>query len=223
MQKVLPFTEVEEEIIVLNSRFIASLSPAATVEEARVFIQQIKARYPDASHHVPAFVIGSGSSVTAHCSDDGEPSGTAGRPALAVLQGSGIGDTVVVVTRYFGGTKLGKGGLVRAYGDAVRNVLAVTPLARIVQTDVIEIKVAYPHYEPVKRLLAAHQAMIEEELFTEDVTLFARVLADHSSALQKAIIEITAGRAWIVPRETGQEFRQEIPGTIFEFKEQSLE
>ena len=72
-------------------------------------------------------MIGHGASTTAHCSDDGEPSGTAGRPALSVLQGSGIGDVVLVITRYFGGTKLGTGGLVRAYGDSVRNLLKVLP------------------------------------------------------------------------------------------------
>ena len=93
-------------------------------------LQELKLEFRDASHNVPAFVIGHGQSIITHCNDDGEPSGTAGRPALAVLQGSGLGDAVVVVTRYFGGTKLGKGGLVRSYGDAVRSVLKLTPLAQ---------------------------------------------------------------------------------------------
>ncbi len=109
-----------------NSRFIAHLAPAASVEEAKAFIDQIRAEYADATHNVPAYVIGYGASVTAHCNDDGEPAGTAGRPILAVLQGSGLGDVVLVVTRYFGGTKLGTGGLVRAYTEAAQAVLAVT-------------------------------------------------------------------------------------------------
>src|SRR5512145_2572778 len=95
-RRIVPFQETEHEIVVVNSRFIGSLAYAASVDEARSFISKIKDRYPDASHHVPAFIIGHGQSVIAHCTDDGEPSGTAGRPALAVLQGSGIGDAVVV-------------------------------------------------------------------------------------------------------------------------------
>ena len=106
----IPAEETRTEIRVSNSRFIATAAPAFSVKEARAFIDRIKAEFRDASHNVPAFVIGFGPSVTAHCNDDGEPSGTAGRPILAVLQGSGLGDIAVVVTRYFGGTKLGTGG-----------------------------------------------------------------------------------------------------------------
>ncbi|UCC52815.1 MAG: YigZ family protein, partial [Anaerolineaceae bacterium] len=119
----IPAAERRTEIRVSNSRFIVTAAPAFTVEEAKAFIKRIKAEFKDASVNVPAYVIGYGPSVTAHCNDDGEPSGTAGRPMLAVLQGSGLGDIVAVVTRYFGGTKLGTGGLVRAYGDAVKEVL----------------------------------------------------------------------------------------------------
>ena len=119
----------------VNSRFIATAAPAVTVAEARAFVAHIKDAYSDASHNVSAYVVGHGNTVVAHAHDDGEPSGTAGRPALAVLQGSGLGDIVVVVTRYFGGTKLGTGGLVRAYGDAVREVLAVLPRAIEVARD----------------------------------------------------------------------------------------
>jgi uncharacterized YigZ family protein len=126
----IPAQQTRTEIDVLNSRFIATIAPAFSVEQARLFIAGIKVEFSDATHNVPAYVIGHGSSVIAHCHDDGEPSGTAGRPALAVLSGSGLGDAVVVVTRYFGGTKLGTGGLVRAYRDAVRAVLEVVPLRR---------------------------------------------------------------------------------------------
>ncbi len=104
-QRLVPLAPVETEIRVVNSRFIASLSPANSVEEAREFVAETKKRFPDATHHVPAFVIGHGQSIITHCTDDGEPSGTAGRPALAVLQGSGLGNVVVVVTRYFGGAR----------------------------------------------------------------------------------------------------------------------
>ena len=125
-----PAQETHTEIRVRNSRFIATIAPAFTVAEAKLFIAHIRDAYPTASHHVPAFLIGHGATVTAHCSDDGEPAGTAGRPILAILQGSGLGDVVVVVTRYFGGSKLGTGGLVRAYGNAVRAVLDILPRAQ---------------------------------------------------------------------------------------------
>ena len=126
---LIPAQETRIEIIVVNSRFIATAAPVFSVDEAKAFIAKVREEFADASHNVPTYLIGHGASVIAHCSDDGEPSGTAGRPALAVLRGSGLGDVAVVVTRYFGGTKLGTGGLVRAYGDAVREVLAVLETA----------------------------------------------------------------------------------------------
>jgi uncharacterized YigZ family protein len=155
-QYLIPAREARSELRVLNSRFIASLAPAFSVEQARGFVARIRAEFPDASHHVPAYLIGHGRSVVAHCHDDGEPSGTAGRPALAVLQGSGMGDVAAMVTRYFGGTKLGTGGLVRAYGDAVREVLAVTPRAVRVATHTIALALPYPLYERAARLIEAH-------------------------------------------------------------------
>jgi uncharacterized YigZ family protein len=216
MKKVVPYKELENEIIVVNSRFIASLSPAASVDEAREYIKVIKARYADASHHVPAYVIGYGSSVIAHCSDDGEPSGTAGRPALAVLQGSGIGDTVVVVTRYFGGTKLGKGGLVRAYSDAVREVLKDTSLAEIVLTDVLQVRLDYPFYEPISRLLTERKGIVEHEEFTADVQLRFRISSEAREMIIKEIQEKTAGRAHVEILCTDEEFRRKINQSIFE-------
>lgn len=214
-RRIVPLDETEHEIVVVNSRFIGSLAYAGSVEEARAYILQIKERYPDASHHVPAFLIGHGQSVIAHCTDDGEPSGTAGRPALAVLQGSGIGDAVVVVTRYFGGTKLGTGGLVRAYGDAVREVLQKASYSEIVLTSQIGIEVEYPYYEPLKRLLARLGAVIEDESFTERVSLFVRVLEGGERTLIGELRELTAGRGTAEVLENGREYRQPIEHQLF--------
>ena len=133
----IPAEETRTEIQVLNSRFIATAAPVLSVDEAKAFVARIRQEFADASHNVPAYLVGYGASVVAHCTDDGEPSGTAGRPALAVLRGSGLGDVAVVVTRYFGGTKLGTGGLVRAYSDAVRAVLEVLPRAEKVPTHTV--------------------------------------------------------------------------------------
>jgi uncharacterized YigZ family protein len=192
-------------MIVVNSRFIASAAPAFSVEAARAFIDRVRGEYDDASHNVPAFVIGRGSSVIAHCTDDGEPSGTAGRPALAVLQGSGIGDVVVVVTRYFGGTKLGTGGLVRAYGDAVREVLKVLPLAEKVPTQTLMLAVPYNLLERVRLLIEAHGGQILDETFGGDVTVTARFGAQDVAPFEHAAQELSAGRIEALVMETDDE------------------
>jgi uncharacterized YigZ family protein len=189
----IPAREVRTEIIVVNSRFIASCAPAFSVEAAREFIGRIKAEFSDASHNVPAYVIGHGATVTAHCHDDGEPSGTAGRPALAVLRGSGLGDVVVVVTRYFGGTKLGTGGLVRAYGDAVRAVLEALPRAEKVPTHTVLVAAPYSFFERVRLATAAHHGAILEEEFGADVTITARFAVEHLDGYQAALQEMSNG------------------------------
>ncbi len=181
------------ETRVSNSRFIATLAPAFTVEEARAFIQRIRAEFSDATHNVPAFVIGYGDSVTTHCSDAGEPSGTAGRPMLAVLQGSGLGDAVVVVTRYFGGTKLGTGGLVRAYSGAVRAVVDACP--RAIKTPAVTALLVIPYnlLERVRRLAPQHCGTILEESFTADVTLTLRFLPEDLPGFQADLLELSNG------------------------------
>jgi uncharacterized YigZ family protein len=119
----IPLNEIRREHVVVNSKFIASLAPVFSVEEARAFLTHIKKEFADASHNVPAYIISGRNTVTEFCSDDGEPSGTAGKPVLAVLRGSGLGDVAVVVTRYFGGTLLGTGGLVKAYTESTQMVV----------------------------------------------------------------------------------------------------
>jgi uncharacterized YigZ family protein len=189
----IPARRTRAAIEISRSRFIATAAPAFTVEEARAFIDEIRAEFADASHHVPAFLIGHDARVIAHCSDAGEPSGTAGRPMLAVLQGSGLGDIVVVVTRYFGGTKLGTGGLVRAYGDAVRAVLDALPLAHKVATHTVAIAVPYSFYERAQRLIAAHQGLVLDEEFAVEVTLTARFAVDGYRAFVAALSEQSNG------------------------------
>src|SRR5574338_175262 len=117
-----PLNEIRREHEVLNSRFIATLAPVFSADDARAFIARMKKEFADASHNVPAYILGGGNTVTEYFSDDGEPSGTAGRPALTVLRGSGMGDVAVVITRYFGGTLLGTGGLVKAYTESAQMV-----------------------------------------------------------------------------------------------------
>lgn len=189
----IPARETRTEIEVKNSRFIATIAPVFTIEEAKAFIDRIKSEFSDATHNVPAFVVGYGASITAHCNDDGEPSGTAGRPALAVLQGSGLGDAAVVVTRYYGGTNLGTGGLVRAYGDAVREVLAIVPRAEKVPTHTVMVAVPYNYVERMRLLAAEYGGQIEDEEFAADVTFTIQFTVERFPAFQEALNEMSHG------------------------------
>jgi uncharacterized YigZ family protein len=190
-----PASQIRRELIVSNSRFISTLAPAFSVDEAKAFIQRIKAEFPDATHNVPLYIIGHGNAEIAHCSDAGEPSGTAGRPALAVLRGSGLGDVAVVITRYFGGTKLGTGGLVRAYSEAVRLVVEAVPRAEKVLTHTVMLVIAYTYLERVRLLVAAQGGKILDEDFAADVTLTARLRVEKLPAFQSGLSELTNGKA----------------------------
>ena len=191
---LIPAREARVEIKVVNSRFIATAGPVFTVEEAKEFVARVREEFADATHNVPVYLVGHGATVVAHCGDDGEPSGTAGRPALAVLRGSGLGDVAVVVTRYFGGTKLGTGWLVRAYGDAVRAVLEVLPRAAKVPTHVVVIVTPYNFFERLRLLIAGHGGQILNEEFAADVTVTARLTVERYPAFRSALQEASAGR-----------------------------
>ncbi len=190
------------ELRVANSRFIGTLTPVFTVEEARAFIARVREEFADASHNVPAFVIGHGASVITHSSDDGEPAGTAGRPALAVLEGSGLGDVAVVVTRCFGGTKLGTGGLVRAYGDTVRTLLAETPLARKVATETVLFEVPYDRLELARLLVGEQGGLVLDETFAGEVTVTARFAVADLPGFRQALQTLLRGQAEITTAET---------------------
>jgi uncharacterized YigZ family protein len=190
---LLPAEEVRRELTVSNSRFFASLAPVSSVDEAKVFVARIRKEFADATHNVPAYLIGGGNSFTEYCSNDGEPSGTAGRPALAVLRGSGLGDVGVVVTRYFGGTLLGKGGLVRAYTEATQLVVQAVPRARSVPVHLVLLALPYPLLERVRLLASRLHGEITDETFAADVTMTLRFPVDEFSAFQAALQELSAG------------------------------
>ena len=201
---LIPADHARVEIRVVNSRFIASAGPAATVEAARAFIAAVRAEMPDASHHVHAYIVGHGATTTLGMSDDGEPSGTAGRPVMAVLRGSGLGDVVLVVTRYFGGTLLGTGGLVHAYGDAARAVLAALPREEKLERRTVVLTLPYAAYEPARRILAAHAGSIVEESFAADVTLRALLPLARLESFSAEIGEATAGQARVDVRPSDE-------------------
>ncbi len=188
---LVPAQEARTEFKVANSRFIATIAPVFSVDEARTFISRIKKEFADATHNVPVYLIGHGASVIVHASDGGEPSGTAGRPALAVLRGSGLGNVAVVITRYFGGTKLGTGGLVRAYSNAVRYVLEEVPRARQVATHTLLISLPYSLFERVRLVVQAHQGQMLEEDFAADVTLSVRLALEDWPSLQATLRDLS--------------------------------
>ena len=200
----IPAREVRNETLVVNSRFIATLRPVFSVEEAKAYVARIKAEFADASHNVPAYIIGHGASVITHCNDDGEPSGTAGRPALAVLSGSGLGDAAVVVTRYFGGTKLGTGGLVRAYSDAVRQALAITPRAERIPVVIVMLVAPYSWFDRLLLLIEAHHGELLEQDFAADVTLTMRFPSQDLPLFQEALSQASHGSlsAEVISTET---------------------
>lgn len=186
----------------VNSRFIASLAPAFSVEAARAFIARVREEYPDATHHVPVYLVGGGESVIEHCSDAGEPAGTAGRPALAVLRGSGLGDVAVVITRYFGGTKLGTGGLVRAYSEAMRTVVEAAPRAQKVLAHTVMLELPYRLLERLRLVVKAQGGKILDEAFGEQVTLTMRFPVGHLDAFQQALSELSNGALQAMMVET---------------------
>lgn len=186
------------EIIEKKSRFIATVEPVKTEEEALAFIERIRKQYWDASHNCTAFTLGENHRLT-RCSDDREPAGTAGRPMLDVLLGEALHDTAVVVTRYFGGTLLGTGGLVRAYGAAVREglrnavVLEKHPGIRLsVQTD-------YNGIGKIQYLLNQSHVPILRSEYTDSVFIEALVPISLLDSVISSITEGTSGQAALTP------------------------
>ncbi|MCG8349184.1 MAG: YigZ family protein [Chloroflexales bacterium] len=194
---LIPAAPARAEILVINSRFIGSVDYTPSVESAKAFIAQVRDEMSDATHHAYAYLIGFGASVIAGMSDAGEPSGTAGRPMLAVLRGSGLGDITVVATRYFGGTLLGTGGLVRAYGDTTKAALAVVQHTERVELEALSVRITYGDYAAVRRTLEIYQATITDEDFAGDVTLMVSLPAAQRDVCVGALAEVTAGQAVI--------------------------
>ena len=190
----IPLYEVRRDQVVVNSRFIATLAPVFSTEEARAFISRIKKEFADASHNVPAYIIGGGNTVTEYFSDDGEPSGTAGRPALTVLRGSGLGDVAVVITRYFGGTLLGTGGLVKAYTESTQLVVNAVGRGRRVPVHIVMAAIPYNLLERVRLLAARNQGEVIGEDFAADITMTLQFPIESFDSFQNDLREISAGK-----------------------------
>ncbi len=201
MRYPIPAQEIAVETVVVNSRFICTIGEARSVDEAMAFIRRVKERHSTASAHAYAFRVGYGASVIDGCNDGGEPSGTAGKPMLAVLQGSGLGDVVAVVSRWFGGTKLGTGGLVRAFSGALKAALEVLPRSERVERKTFLLELPYPLFERARLLVAAHHGTIAGEEFGANVLLTLVFAVDDIAPFEQALRELSAGRLELAPVE----------------------
>jgi uncharacterized YigZ family protein len=181
------------EARIKNSRFIARAEPFTDPRAVKARVEDIRSANPGCAHVVHTFSVGDAATRSFGMSDDGEPHGTAGRPALDVLRGSEITNCLVTIVRYFGGTKLGTGGLVRAYGGITKEVLAALPVRPLVNTQRCALTVPYELYDPVRRILGQSGMEIETEEFAETVRIGGRIPVDAAAACNAALREATAG------------------------------
>lgn len=187
------------EQVIDRSRFICTVAPVASVDEAQAFVRTVQREFPDATHNCWAYVVGApGSTDRIGLSDDGEPHGTAGRPMFTVLQHSGVGDVAAVVTRYYGGIKLGTGGLVKAYSGAVQQALESLPRVERVTRVVASIRVAYAAITAVQQLLPTFDAEVVDEQFAVDVCFVVRCPEEQLDGLRRAVLDATRGQGQVV-------------------------
>lgn len=185
-----------DEIVEKKSRFIAHVFPVKTEEEAVTIIEETKKKYWDARHNCYAFVLGERGEIT-RCSDDGEPAGTAGRPILEVLTGADIRNVLVIVTRYFGGTLLGTGGLVRAYSQATQAGLAASKVVAREHGKKIIVETDYNGIGKLQYIVAQMELTTIDTEYSDKVIMTLLVKEELSDSFVKKVIEATAGQAVI--------------------------
>lgn len=187
----------EGEIIEKKSRFIATVRPVTTEEEAVAFIAEMKKKYWDARHNCSAFVLGERQEIS-RCSDDGEPAQTAGRPMLDVLLREDIHNVAVVVTRYFGGVLLGTGGLVRAYQKATQEGLAASVIIDKKEGRRLTVGTDYNGLGKLQYLIAQKNLTTIDTVYTDKVELMLMVPTERQQEVEKEIVEATSGNARIL-------------------------
>ncbi len=182
----------EAEIEVRKSRFIAVAVPITDLSQIKGLVAQARLEHPGANHVVHAAVVGPDAQQISY-SDDKEPKNTAGRPAVEVLKGSGITDILVLIIRYFGGTLLGTGGLVKAYSESVKEVLKTAATEELVEKKAFSLTIPYNLYELTKIALNDAEAAIKDESFTTDITIVGSLPQARAAALHEAISNLSNG------------------------------
>ena len=189
----IPLGSALYELEVKKSRFIALAYPCPNLVEAKNLVTQVRNLHPSASHVVHAAIIGPKGDEYS-CSDDHEPKNTAGRPILEVLKGSGITNVALLVVRYFGGTLLGTGGLVKAYGESAKKVLEVLQTEELVEKCSFVLSTSYDLFEPIKKVLLSVQCSITEERFESAVTIAGTLPVSAKNELEQLVTETSNGR-----------------------------
>jgi len=184
----------EAEYIIEKSRFIAHVSPAETPEEARAFIADIKEKYRDATHNVPAFVCGAGSEHQ-WASDDGEPQGTSGMPVLKLISAEGLTNVAIVITRYFGGIKLGTGGLARAYTHAAKLGIEAAGVCDVKESSVLKYSFDYTYLSKITNYVSERGYDLSELEYTDSVSGVIGCPREESERLKSAMSDMTSGKA----------------------------
>lgn len=202
------------EIVEKKSRFIANVRLVENEEEALAFLEEMKKQYWDARHNCYAYVIGENRELT-RCSDDGEPGGTAGRPILDVLLGEDLYNTAVVVTRYFGGTLLGTGGLVRAYSKAAQEGLRNSKVIEKHRGVKLQVTTDYNGVGKIQYIAGERNLSVLESEYTEAVKMVILVPIGEVESIRKAITEGTSGRAKM--KEDGETYFTRIDGEVLLF------
>jgi uncharacterized YigZ family protein len=192
------------EITEKKSRFIGYVAAVEAEEEATAFVEKIKKKHYDARHNCYAYSIGTGTQPLLRFSDDGEPQGTAGKPILEVIQGSGVRNICIVVTRYFGGTLLGTGGLVRAYTDAAKAGLEASIIRKKRQLIEAELRMDYTELGKLQYMIANTDAEIIDTIYTDKVLLKVRIYAPVYESFVQQVMEATAAK--VAVNQTGEVF-----------------
>ena len=187
----------ESETVVTKSRFIGNLVSVSSASEAEEYISSIRKKYNDARHNCWAYIVMDGDMIINKCSDDGEPSGTAGRPILSIMEGAGLVNAVCTVTRYFGGVLLGTGGLVRAYSDAASQALDAADISPIKRGRYVTFVCDYPDEGGIRRLLESEDFNITDSGYTDKVTITVLGPEEKAEMLMNRITDMTGGR--VVP------------------------
>lgn len=194
---------VEDEV--RRSRFVTTVGRAATDADAQAFVRDVRGEFADATHNCWAYVAGPpGSTAHVGSSDDGEPHGTAGRPMLNALLHSGVGEIAAVVTRYYGGTNLGTGGLVRAYSGGVLHALEGMPRAERVDWIRLSVGIEYARFSALEHVLPAFEATIESREFGAGARLLVRLPESSAEAFRQAVSDISRGQATVTPATPGR-------------------
>lgn len=192
----------EAEYIVEKSRFIAHAMPVASLDEAKSYVASVKEQYRDATHNVPAIICGPKQEVQ-WASDDGEPSGTSGLPVLKLISGEGLTNLAVVITRYFGGIKLGTGGLARAYTAAAKLGLDAAGRCEVMESSVIRYEFDYSYLSKLQNMAGEGRFELSDPEYSDVVRADIRCLSEYEGEIRGLMTNLTSGQAKILSEEKG--------------------